>query len=139
ILYQLPPHWGRDLARLRAFVAALPADLRHVLEFRDPSWYTDEVRRLLTDAGVGFCIHDMPGAASPHWVTGPLVYLRFHGPAERKSAGRYGPWRLVPWAERIEDYRRQGLDVFAYFNNDVGGHAPADAAALKALLGRRPR
>ena len=135
VLYQLPPHWGCDAARLRAFVAALPGDLQHVMEFRDPSWYNDEVREILTEARVSFCLHDMRGSASPPWVTGPLAYLRFHGPGEQKYAGRYGPERLKPWAERAEEYRGRGLSVWAYFNNDVGGHALADAVTLRELVG----
>ncbi len=29
-------------------------------------------------------------------------------------------------------------DVYVYFDNDIGAHAPADAQALRAALGRRP-
>src|SRR3954462_688972 len=43
VLYQLPPRWGLDIDRLRAFVTALPRRVRHVLEFREPGWYTQEV------------------------------------------------------------------------------------------------
>ena len=68
LLYQLPPNWHRDVGRLRDFIACLPRYLDHVFEFRDPSWYTDEVCRLLDDSGVGFCIHDLRGSASPRWV-----------------------------------------------------------------------
>jgi uncharacterized protein YecE (DUF72 family) len=46
LLYQLPPAWPRDVGRLRAFVALLPVDRTHVFEFRDPSWWTDEVLEL---------------------------------------------------------------------------------------------
>jgi uncharacterized protein YecE (DUF72 family) len=31
--------------------------------------------------------------------------------------------------------RDAGREVFAYFNNDVGGHAPRDAVKLRAMLG----
>jgi uncharacterized protein YecE (DUF72 family) len=29
---------------------------------------------------------------------------------------------------------RQGKPVFAYFNNDVGGHAPRDAVRLRRMM-----
>src|SRR5262249_34090693 len=97
-LYQLPPHWRCDAGRLRGFLAGFPAALRHVLEFRDPSWYTDEVRDLLEEAGVGFCIHDLRGQPCPAWVPGPLAYLRFHGSTEVAYAGRYDRDHLRAWA-----------------------------------------
>jgi uncharacterized protein YecE (DUF72 family) len=136
VLYQLPPYWGCNVERLRAFVERLPLDLTHVLEFRDPSWYVDAVRDVLSEAGVGFCIHDMRGSASPRWVTGPAVYLRFHGPTERKYAGRYGPELLRPWAERIGEWQQDGRAVYVYFNNDDRGFALADANEMRELLGQ---
>lgn len=30
--------------------------------------------------------------------------------------------------------RDAGCDVYAYFNNDVGGHAPRDAVTLRRVL-----
>jgi uncharacterized protein YecE (DUF72 family) len=54
VLYQLPPRWGCDVERLRHFAAELPLGVAHAIEFRDPSWYNDAVREVLTAAGVGF-------------------------------------------------------------------------------------
>src|SRR4051812_14193972 len=64
VLYQLPPRWGVDVERLRAFLAALPRRVRHVIEFREPSWYTPEVLDLLERHRVALCLHDMMGSAS---------------------------------------------------------------------------
>jgi uncharacterized protein YecE (DUF72 family) len=138
VLYQLPPHWRCNLDRLRDFLAGLPRDLRHVFEFRDPSWYTDAVRDLLAESGAGFCIHDMRGSEAPPWVTGPLVYVRFHGPAGQKYAGRYDRDDLRRWAEPIAGLSESGRDVYAYFNNDNAGHAVANALELKELLHLEP-
>ncbi len=138
VLYQLPPHWHCDLPRLRHFLAALPDDLLHAVEFRDPSWYVDAVREALAEYHVGFCIHDLRGAPCPEWVTGPLVYLRFHGPTERAYAGGYTRTHLRRWAKRIEAFRQSGRDVYVYFNNDDAGHAVADARTLRALLTAAP-
>ena len=43
ILYQLPPRWRSNSERLRGVLEILPRDLVHVFEFRDVSWYNDEV------------------------------------------------------------------------------------------------
>ena len=66
-------------------------------------------------------------------VTAPFVYFRFHGP-EAMFASPYGRQQIAEWAARIKSLLAQGRDVYAYFNNDSGGHAFRNAQALKALL-----
>src|SRR5436190_1130824 len=34
----------------------------------------------------------------------------------------------------LRDRLRSGIDVYAYFNNDVGGHAPRDAVRLRRMI-----
>ena len=118
-----------------AVLEALPEGYRHVLEFRDPTWYDARALALLERRGVALCLHDMAGSASERVVIGPFVYVRFHGPT--KYGGRYSDRRLDGWAEWLSARAAGGLAVFAYFNNDIGGHAPRDAARLRErLLGR---
>jgi uncharacterized protein YecE (DUF72 family) len=133
VLYQLPPNFRVDVERLREFIDLLPRDARHVIEFRDPSWYTQDVCDLLDRADVAMCLHDMPGSATGRTRVGPFVYVRFHG-ADAKYAGTYSKDRLARWAQWLDEQRRAGIDVYAYFNNDVGGHAPRDAVTLRSLL-----
>src|SRR5262249_44065186 len=138
VLYQLPPHWRCNLERLRAFLALLPPDVRHAIEFRDASWYNEDVRAALTEAGAGFCIHDLRGAPCPLWVTARFVYLRSHGPTQKAYGGRYDRRHLRRWSERIDGFRRSGHDVYAYFNNDQAGYAVTNARDLQELQGTAP-
>ena len=81
------------------------------------------------------CLHDMPGSASGRMRIGPIVYVRFHGavgPLRRQISGRPAR-RLGGW---LHGERTRGTDVFAYFNNDVGGHAPRNALVLRRYLER---
>ncbi len=133
VLYQLPPGWKLDRARLEHFLQALPTDTRHVLEFRDPSWYADEVARMLERFRVALCLHDMQGSATGRERVGPFVYVRFHGASSRYGGG-YSEDRLQGWADWLDTQRAAGADVYAYFNNDVGGHAPRDAVTLRRFL-----
>ncbi|HSL24518.1 MAG TPA: DUF72 domain-containing protein [Vicinamibacterales bacterium] len=133
VLYQLPPRWKPDHERLEAFLRAIPRDVRQAIEFREPAWYTDRTFELLSRSGVALCLHDMAGSATPRVVVGPFVYVRFHG-ASAKYAGSYSPAQLDDWAEWLDAQMGHGLDVYAYFNNDVGGHAPRNAAALARHL-----
>ncbi|HWP35059.1 MAG TPA: DUF72 domain-containing protein [Thermodesulfobacteriota bacterium] len=133
LLYQLPPRWRVDLPRLTAFLARLPRDLLHVVEFRDGSWLVEPVRARLAEAGVGVCVHDAPGVEMPRWTTGPLAYVRFHGAREEVRRG-YPDRVLDEWAAWLEAQRRAGREVYAYFNNDAEGHAVRDARRLRERL-----
>lgn len=132
VLYQLPPRWPVDLERLEHFLHVLPLGYRHTIEFREPSWYDERVYALLRKHNVALCLHDMQGSASGKLVVGPFIYVRFHG--WTKYAGRYGDERLDEWADWLAERVADGMDVFAYFNNDVGGHAPRDAVRLRDRL-----
>lgn len=132
ILYQLPPRWRPDPGRLRGFCRELPRGLTHVLEFRDPGWLTEEIYGTLEEHGVALCIHDLvPG--HPRRLTARTAYLRFHG-TSGKYGGRYSRAQLASWAEWMRGAAAAGRDVYAYFNNDLEGHAVRDALALRELL-----
>ena len=130
VLYQLPPGWKLDLGRLEYFLMSLPRDVAQVIEFRDTTWYAPEVYALLERHRVSLCLHDMPGSATGRLRVGPCVYVRFHGASGRYN-GSYPDDRLADWAQWLEEQARTGVDVYAYFNNDVGGHAPRNALVLR--------
>jgi uncharacterized protein YecE (DUF72 family) len=132
VLYQLPPQWDVNLERLAAFLRRLPRTRRHAIEFRDPRWYTDAVFELLDKYRVACCVHDMPGSASGRLTVGPFVYARFHGPV--RYGGRYEDRVLEQWAAWLGDRAQAGLAIYAYFNNDIGGHAPRDAMRLRRMM-----
>ena len=132
VLYQLPPRWPVNVDRFEAFLRALPRTRLHAVEFREPSWYATEIFQLLERYRVALCLHDMAGSASERIAVGPFVYVRFHG--VQKYAGRYSDDVLEGWAEWLASQARSGRAVYAYFNNDVGGHAPRDAARLRTAI-----
>jgi uncharacterized protein YecE (DUF72 family) len=138
-LVQLPPRWKRNVDRLEEFLAEAPARFRWALEIRDPSWLHEDVFAVLRAHGVALCIHDLC-ADHPWELTTDWTYLRFHGPNALTNAywGRYGPDRLEPVAEQMRAWLRDGIDVYAYFNNDWQGHAIHDARWLRdAVLAAR--
>jgi len=135
VLYQLPPRWPVNVERLESFLQELPPKRRHAIEFREPSWYSDEVLALLSHHRVALCLHDMKGSATERVAIGPFIYLRFHGTT--RYGGRYDDETLQGWAEWLAPHIERGVGIYAYFNNDVGGHAPRDAIRLReAILSR---
>lgn len=136
VLYQLPPRWKPDHERFETFLAALPRDVRQTVEFRDADWYNPATLAALERHRVALCLHDMPGSATPRHPIGPFVYVRFHG-ASGRYAGRYSDEHLDDWAAWLADRIREGLDVYAYFNNDRDGHAVSNALTLRQLIQER--
>lgn len=130
ILVQLPPHWQADFERLGDFVKRLPGAHRWTMEFRDPSWLTEQTYELLARHNVALCVHDML-PDHPRRVTADFTYLRYHG---RRYAGSYSARALSVQAQRIREYRADGIGVYAYFNNDGHGYAVENALALKRYL-----
>jgi len=137
VLVQLPPTLPFEPERVGRFLARLHRDRRYALEARHPSWLRPLVFELLARHRVAWCIADSGG----HWpraevVTSDFVYLRFHGPGGATPA--YAPGALRDVALRIRRWRRRGLDVYAYFNNDAEGHAVRNAGVLAEMLGAAP-
>jgi uncharacterized protein YecE (DUF72 family) len=132
VLFQLPPTFPLDLARLAGFLAELDPARRWVVEFRHPSWHQSEVYQALGQHRIALCI-PIGGPVLPDLVvTAPFVYLRFH--AGRAPGGGFEPAALQEWAGRLRGALRSGLDGYVYFNNDRDGHAVRDAEALTRLL-----
>ena len=131
VLWQLPESFRRDDERLARALERLPPG-RHCFEFRDESWFVDEVYALLRRHGAGLVIGDDPRRPfQTRELTAGFTYLRFH---HGGGDGNYSHRQLGVWARRIEEWRAR-VDVYAYFNNDWGGFAVENASWLRARLG----
>jgi uncharacterized protein YecE (DUF72 family) len=133
ILFQLPPNFAADTDRLKSFIKLLSRKRRYSFEFRHPSWYVAPVLKLLRDENIALCLSDHHDAPAPWRRTADFVYIRGHGPGGR-YAGHYRPATLRDWAARIKSWKKQGCDVFVYFDNDQKSAAPLDAMKLKQLV-----
>lgn len=133
VLVQLPPRWAPDPGRLSAFLDAAPRSWRFTVEVRDPRWLVPEVYSVLVDHGAALCIHDRIDR-HPRELTTDWTYVRFHG---GRRDGGYEPQALSAWASWIAARLADGIAVYAYFNNDLGGHAIRDAEALRRYLAAR--
>jgi uncharacterized protein YecE (DUF72 family) len=132
VLFQLPPFFSVNTARLKTFIKALPGGYDYVFEFRHESWFREDIYDALREKKMSLCLYDMRSKPSPRVLTGPLVYVRMHG-SEGKYAGNYTRPALQEWAGGLRTWRR-GRSGFVYFNNDVQGHAVRNAQTLKELL-----
>ena len=137
VLWQLPPTFNRDDARLANALAALPPG-RHAFEFRHESWFADEVYDLLRRCGAALVIADRPEIKrfQTHELTADFTFVRFHY-GSRGRRGNYSERELVEWGERLEAWAEQ-VEVLAYFNNDWEVFAVRNALWLKRWLAQRP-
>ncbi|MCM5529305.1 DUF72 domain-containing protein [Parasegetibacter sp. NRK P23] len=136
VLFQLPPGWQVNVERLRAFFLLLPQGLRYVFEFRNSSWYNEEVYAVLRTHNAGFCIYELAGHLSPEEVTADFVYIRLHGPGA-KYQGSYPDETLETWATKVLLWMEEGKDVYLYFDNDDSGFAPQNALTIKKIVSQK--
>ncbi len=134
ILFQLPPGWKVNTERLETFITRLPPHHRYIFEFRNDSWYTDEVYNILSKYNCAFCIYELAGHSTPMLVTADFVYIRLHGPTQQKYQGSYTTTTLKKWASRCIGWTNKGKDVYIYFDNDQAGYAAFNAETLLGLL-----
>jgi uncharacterized protein YecE (DUF72 family) len=129
VLFQLPPMLKKDVPRLQAFLALLPADHRAAFEFRNDTWFDDAVYAALKAAGASLCFSEREDNAPPPLVeTAPWGYVRLR-------LENYSDADLAAWAERLAVTQWQ--QVYAYFMHEPT--APAYAATLNRLAGEQAR
>jgi uncharacterized protein YecE (DUF72 family) len=151
VLLQLPPTLPADPAALDECLTEFgryrqPADgeggpgpgapVRVAVECRHESWWTDDIKDLLTRHNAALCWADQLGEPlTPLWRTADWAYLRFHqGAAE--PCPTYDQQVLDTWLRRLDTTWPGEADMFVYFNNDQEGAAPHDASAFATLAQR---
>lgn len=115
ILFQLPPHFGKDLERLKRFLELLPEDLRFTFEFRHAGWYEEDVFETLAAKNVALCTADSENGPAEIVPTANWGYLRMRRPGYRKS-------ELDDWAKRIGN--QQWDTAFVMFKHEDEASGP---------------
>ncbi|HET8753921.1 MAG TPA: DUF72 domain-containing protein [Salinimicrobium sp.] len=126
ILLQFPPslgsEYGAQLERLLDSVIKLDPERewKIAVEFRNKSWYEEDVFNFLDDCGATVVVQDIPKSATTVIdQKSDFMYLRFHGPSGNYRES-YSEEFLMEYASTINECRAEGKTVFAYFNNTMG-------------------
>ena len=124
ILWQFPPTREFDPDALRPFLAALPTDLRHVIEARHPSFANPAWGDLLREFAVAHAIVDSDKHTMFADLTAPFVYARLERNAEATEEG-YDTAALDQWAQRIRHWTEGNgtTDLPCLAPPQPGGHA----------------
>jgi uncharacterized protein YecE (DUF72 family) len=125
VLFQLPPNMKKDLPRLEAFLASLPAGTRAAFEFRHPTWLEDDVLEVLRQAGQALCISDTDDMPVTHIDrTAEWGYLRL-----RRIL--YDEVALREWLQRVRD--QKWSEAFVFFKHEDEGTGPRLAGEFLEL------
>ena len=105
-----------------------------VMEVRHETWLEEISLTLMSKYNIGLVI-SQSGDQFPYseMITAKNIYLRFHGPGEL-YASSYPDKMLIDFAEKFKRWVKEGHEIWAFFNNDIHGHAIADAKRLIALI-----
>ena len=128
-LFQLPPYLKKDLPRLQDFLTLLPQGWRAAFEFRDASWFDEEVTGLLKAHGAALVAAETDPDESPLEV--PFVpttdwgYLRLRRKAYDHAA-------LAAWAAKIQGAGWR--EAFVFFKHEDEATGPRLAAQFMQLL-----
>jgi uncharacterized protein YecE (DUF72 family) len=134
VVFQLPPFWTCNQERLADFLKVLPPHRRYAFEFRNPTWHTASVYRVLERFNAALCLWDLAGQSSPIQLTANWTYIRLHGPGPGPYQGSYSHATLKEWAQRVNDWSPYLKAIFVYFDNDMKGFAAHNALALRRLV-----
>ena len=120
VLFQLPPFMKKDLPRLSEFLRLLPEGHNAAFEFRNESWFADDVYDALEEGGAALCLSEREYKAPPALVeTAPWGYVRLR-------LETYSDGDLEQWAGRLA--ATAWREIYVYFMHEPT--APAYAQAL---------
>lgn len=122
-LIQLPPSMKKDVPRLRDFLSIFPA--RAAFEFRNATWFEDEVYEALRERNAAWCVADTGEPDDPPFVTtSDWGYLRL-----RRVAYEEGDLRA--WADRV--LAQDWSEAYVFFKHEDAGTGPRLAARFLEL------
>jgi uncharacterized protein YecE (DUF72 family) len=128
LLFQLPPQFRLDLERLRSFLGGLPQPgPRVAMEFRNRSWFTEEVYDALREHGVALCVSHGEIEGEPPFVpTATWGYLRLRNVA-------YDDHALRAWADRLRS--QPWSDAWVFFKHEDEATGPRLAERFREIQG----
>lgn len=132
ILFQFPPNYAFEAERLERIIDILDVSVKNVLEFRHPSWWNQEVFRMLGENHISFCGMSHPSLPDEVIGTTESLYYRFHGVPHLYNS-KYDTQKLEEVAHALMHGHTKATEAYVYFNNTADGHAPLNAKQLQEI------
>ena len=131
LLFQLPPNFKKDTARLGNLLAQIKPGLRCACEFRHDSWFADDVYELLRTYNAALCVADTDENTTPLVATADFGYVRLRD--EGYDTGQVGEW-----TRKIRELGAGWTDAFIFFKHEGSAEGPRLAQQFLELSGRQP-
>ncbi|MEA2015845.1 MAG: DUF72 domain-containing protein [Actinomycetota bacterium] len=132
-LFQLPPNLKKDKEVFKKFLGLLPEKYKYAFEFREESWFMEDIYKLLEKHNCGVVISSSPGFPYREAVTSNLCYIRMHGSGELYRSC-YSKEELKKVAAFIKKNLNKNIENYVYFNNDAEAYALENARTLMKML-----
>jgi len=127
LLFQLPANFKKDAARLRDFLKLIPKRQRVAFEFRNATWFDEEVFDMLRKRNVALCIAESDETVqTPFMATADWGYIRLRLP-------QYSDADFKSWIKRIR--RQNWEEAFVFFKHEDEGKGPRFAKRFLELAG----
>lgn len=128
VLFQLPPSFSYTTAKLELIINSLDTGLKNVVEFRNKSWWREDVFRTFMKNNITFCSVSYPGLPTTILQTSKVGYVRMHG-NPKLFYSKYD-------TEAINNLQKETTnknfeEVFIYFNNTASTAGIINALELK--------
>ncbi len=125
VLFRLPSDMKKDIDRLKTFLKHLPRDTPAAFDFRNPTWFDDDVYELLRRENRALVVsdtEDLPGVYREK--TADWGYLRLRRVKYSKS-------ELKKWIKWMQE--QEWKDTFVFFRHEDEGTGPQLAAQFIEL------
>jgi uncharacterized protein YecE (DUF72 family) len=126
LLFQLPPNFKKDVARLGDLLTQFPPDIRCAWEFRHESWFSDDVYEVLRKGNAALCVADTEEGTTPLVSTADFGYLRLRDEGYSKKD-------LEKWVSTVRDLGQSWRDAFIFFKHEESGIGPKLAQQFAEL------
>jgi len=137
ILFQLPPSLHKNIDKLDVIRKLTPPVIKIAFEFRNKSWYCDDVFETLRRNDMGLCENISPDNSTLHSLettAGTWHYIRFHKQLENRLETNYTDQQLAEIADRLVLRRQSNIVQYCYFLNDHNGNGPRNAKTLMKFV-----
>ncbi len=132
VLFQFHPKMIYTESKLQEIAEQLDNSFTNVVEFRDNSWWREDVYRKLAAHKIIFAGMSHPKLPDEAVCNTSITYYRFHGvPVLYKS--EYAEKFMDGIAKQIDENRKV-KEAYLYFNNTARGAAIRNALYLQQLL-----
>ncbi len=132
VLFQLPPNLKTDLGLLSSFLDLVPRKLRAAFEFRDHSWFTQDMFAILKRHHAALCVAETDELQTPDAPTADFAYFRL-----RRSEYSAEDRRRI--AASMRERLTEAGETYAFFKHEEQPESPLYARDLLQAVSGSPK